>query len=162
MGTPVLGRVAAGLLAAFDAVVEIAVAGGAEGLVVEADGADGLVELLGEAVKGAEMVGGGGDLEVRGVEELLVALVEEMGDLAVEQEAGTGDHEDGAVVQGFAGRSFGDLGGAAVLTDPKGAGATSGRGWRTFGGRCNIKSMTTEKGEDVVEALLGFLGHKFQ
>jgi hypothetical protein len=156
------GGLARRLLAAFDAVVEVAVAGGAEGLVVEADGAGGLVELLGEGVEGAEMVGGGGNLEVGGVEELLVALVEEMGDLAIEQEAGTGDHEDRALVRGLAGRSFGDLGGAAVLTDPKGAGGTSGCGWRTLGGGRNIKSLTAEKGEDVVEALLGFLGHKFQ
>jgi hypothetical protein len=151
-----------GLLAAFDAVVEVAVAGGAEGLVVEAGGAGGLVELLGEGVEGAEVVGAGRNLEVGGVEELLVPLVEEVGDLAVEQEAGTGEHEDGNVVRRLAGRGLGDLGRAAVLTDPKGAGGASDRGWRTLRGGRNIKSLTAEKGQDVVEALLRFLGHKFQ
>jgi hypothetical protein len=126
-GAPAIkGRVQ--LFAAFDAVVVIGVAGGAEGLVVEADGADGLVELLGEGVEGAEVVGAGRNLEVGGVEELLVTLVEEVRDLAVEQEAGASDHEDGALVRRLAGRGFGDLGGAAVLTDPQGAGGTSGHG----------------------------------
>ena len=58
---------------------------------------------------------------------------------------------------------FRDLGGAAVLTDAKGACDRGWRSnWRTLGGGCNIKSLTAETGKDVVEALLRFLGHKFQ
>ena len=43
---------------------------------------------------GAEVVGGGGDFELGGLEELLVAAVDEAGDLAVEQPAGAGEDQD--------------------------------------------------------------------
>src|SRR6266481_793331 len=76
-----------GLLPALDAVVLVDVAGGAEGLVVEAGGAGGFLELFAELVDGAEMVGGGGDLQAAGLEELLVATVEQAGDLSAEQPA---------------------------------------------------------------------------
>jgi len=84
------------LCPALDAVVEIAVAGGAEGLVVEGGGTGGLVELFGEVVEGAKVIGAGGNLEMRGFEEFLVAAVENMGDLAVEDPARTGEQKDRA------------------------------------------------------------------
>ena len=118
------------------------VAGGAEGLVVEARGAGGFLQLFAEFVDGAEVVGGGRDLQLAGLEELLVAAVEQAGDLAVEQPAGAGEDLDSAVGSG------GDLGGAAVFPDLDGV-----RGSLcTFVGRGNIESLTAEQGEDVVEA----------
>ena len=51
------------LISALDAVVLVDVAGGAEGFVVEAHGAGDFFEFFAELVDGAEVVGGGGDLE---------------------------------------------------------------------------------------------------
>ena len=102
------------LFPALDSVVFVDVAGGAQGFVVEAHGAGDLFEFFAELVEGVEVVGGRWDLEVAGFEELLVAAVEEAGDLSVEEEAGAGEELDGSVGGG------GDLGGTAVFPYLKG------------------------------------------
>ena len=81
--------------AAFDAVVHVAVADGAEGFVVEAWLADGFAQLFTEAVDRFERVGGGGDAGRGGFEELLVAVVDEAGDFAAQDPAGGRDPDDG-------------------------------------------------------------------
>lgn len=140
--------------AAFDAIVEVAVAGGAEGLVVESDGACSFVEFLGEGVEGAEVVGSGGNLQPARLQELLVAAVEDMGDLAVEQDAGADEQEnctDGGV-GGFGGYgAFGDLGGATVFADLKAGGSMAWGAGCTVRDRSNIESLIAQDGEDVVE-----------
>ena len=88
------------------------------------------------------MVGGGGNLQLAGFEELLVATVEQAGDLSAKNPAGPGEELDGAVGAG------GYLCRTAVFTDLKGVwGALC-----TFLGWRNIESLAAKHGEDIVEA----------
>ena len=115
----------------FDAVVGVDVGGGSEALVVEGERTGGFLELFGEGVDGAEVIGGGGDLEAGGFEELLVAAVEDARDLAVEEPSGAGEDFDLAI-----GRSR-NLGSAAVFRDFEGV-------WRalcTLDSRGHIKPL---------------------
>lgn len=77
------------LLAAAEAVVLVNVAGGAEGLVVEADAADGLGELFLKLMDGVELGGGGGQFELPGPNELLIAAIKETSDFSPHKNAGT-------------------------------------------------------------------------
>ena len=105
-----------------------------------------MFEFFAELMEGAEMVGGGGDLQVAGFEELLVAAVEEAGDLSVEEDAGAGEELDGAVRRG------GDLGGTAVFPYLEGLCGALYTCLCTLLGGSNIESLTAKHGEDVVEA----------
>jgi len=108
--------------AAFEAVVEIAVADGSEGEVIDEVVADGLGELLLKIVQGEEMVRGGGELEARGLEEFLEAAVEEYGHFSGKEDAGVMDDEDGVFGAG------GEDGGAAVFFDEDLSGGVGGVG----------------------------------
>ena len=134
------------LFPALDAVVDVGVAGGAKGFVVEAGGAGSLVQLVGEVVDGAEVVGGGGDLKATGLEEFLVAAIEDAGDLSAEQIAGPSDEQDVAVAGG-GGRY---VGGATVFPDLNGPGSAL----CTLMGGSYIKTLAAQKGQDIVEAAL--------
>jgi hypothetical protein len=113
-------RLRADVGAAFEAVVEIAVADGSEGEVIDEVVADGLGELLLKIVEGEEMVRGGGELEARGLEEFLEAAVQEYGHLSGQEDAGVMDDEDGVFGAG------GEDGGAAVFFDEDLSGGVGG------------------------------------
>ena len=86
------GALAFGEVAAFDAVVEVGVADGAEGFVVEGDGAGDFLQFLDEGVEAFEAVGGCGKLGFAGAEEFLKAAVDKLRDFAVDDRARTDDH----------------------------------------------------------------------
>jgi hypothetical protein len=102
------GTLAFRQVAAFDSVVEVGVADGAESFVVEGDGAGDFFELFDEVVEGFEAVGGGGELGFAGAEELLEAAVDELRDFAVDDRAGADDHAEAGCILSF----FDDDGGA--------------------------------------------------
>src|SRR6185312_7215236 len=87
----------AALVAVPDAIVEVAVADRAQALVVEHGDATGEAELVFEAGEVADLLGPGGALGVGGLEEFLVAAVNEQGQLAVHDQAGRGGEFDAAV-----------------------------------------------------------------
>ncbi len=68
------GGVFSVVFAAFDSVVPVGVAGGAEALVVEGEGAGCLFQFFAELVDGAEGVGSVGNLEFAGRQELLSSM----------------------------------------------------------------------------------------
>ncbi len=76
----------------FDAVVDVAAAGGAERGVVEAGGTEGFGEIFVEGVDGCEMFSEGRVLvAVGGEEEHLIAAMHEAGDLLAAEDALFGD-----------------------------------------------------------------------
>jgi len=134
-----------GSVSSREAVVLVEVAGGAEGLVVEGCGAGGAVKFELELVERGEAVGGGGELEGGRGEELLVAAVEEAGDLSGDEAAWADEEAAGAI----GGR--GELGGAVV------AGDANGWGGRGGGGR-EGEAGVAEGGDGIVEGDGGDVG----
>ena len=72
-----------------------------------------LLEFFGELVDGAKVVGGGGDLQVAGLEELLVAAVEQAGISPLSSQPGR------ASISTEPSRGGGDLCRAAVFPVPE-------------------------------------------
>lgn len=101
-----------GEVSAFDAVVEVGVADGAEGFVVESDGAGDFFEFFDEGMQSLEAVGGGGKFGFAGAEEFLKAAIDELRDFTVDDRAGADDHAEASFVLRF----FEDDG-SAVLAD---------------------------------------------
>src|SRR5215472_8757453 len=90
-------------VAAFYAVVDVTVADSAQRLVIEADLTGGLAQLLGKLVQRLEVVGGGGNFSFAGLEEFLVALIDQPRNLAAHQVAGLGKQTHTAVGSAFDG-----------------------------------------------------------
>ncbi|HTV82380.1 MAG TPA: hypothetical protein VME18_07000 [Acidobacteriaceae bacterium] len=125
-------------IAVLYAIIEVSVADGAESFVVEGDGACDFLYLFDELMEGFKLVGGRGELGLAGVEELLVAVIVEMGNLAADDEAGADSHAQA----GFVLRALKDDG-AAVLRDAD-AVCVPGDG-------LNIELETSEFAENLVE-----------
>jgi hypothetical protein len=141
------GALVFGEVAAFNAVVEVGVADGAEGFVVEGDRARHLFQLLDEIVEGCEPIGGGGELGFAGDEELLEAAVDELGDFAADNRAGSDSHtKAGGVIRLFKDDGSAIFADALLICD-----AADG---------LNIEFETAKFGENVVPgALARFLEH---
>src|SRR5580704_1020742 len=74
---------------AFDAVVLIKVAGSAERLVIEADAAGKLGQLLGKLVNRPQLRSRGRQLVLAGLQKLLITAIQEPGDFSTDHRTGT-------------------------------------------------------------------------
>src|SRR5579859_2262725 len=88
-------------VAVLHAIIDVAIADAAQGLVIKAGLTAGFAQLFAELVQGLEVVGGGGNLGLGSLEEFLVALIDEAGDFTADQNAGLGEEAHAAVLSFF-------------------------------------------------------------
>ncbi len=123
----------------------IHIAGRPQRLVVQACGPDRLIQLFAELVNRTQVVSRSGNLQLTGLDELLVAAIQQPGDLAAQQPAGTRQYFNSTV------RGRGNLRRTAVfpyLNSVWGSLCTLLR-------RCNIESLAAENGENIIEERCG-------
>src|SRR6476660_1996884 len=81
-----------GLVALFDAIVVIRFAHSAQRFVVQDGESEAILQLFGELLQRLEVVGAGRDLGLGGLQKLLVAAVDQFGDLAADQVSGVSEN----------------------------------------------------------------------
>ena len=126
-------------LAAFESVIQVKIADGSEGEVVIVGSSDRFAELFIEGMQRVQMGSGRGHFEPAGAQELLIAAVDESGNLAADQTSGLGQIGSAAV------RSSRQDGTAAMLKDLHLI--------CDAGSLLDIKSMRAEIGEGASEGL---------
>ena len=94
---PIRGRFSAIL----HAIVVVLFTYRAEGFVIKAGGAESFFQFFGELMKRLEVIGRSRDLSLRRLQELLVSLINELGDLAADQEPGISEDLHAAVGRRF-------------------------------------------------------------
>src|SRR4029077_289769 len=132
-------------------VVLIHIARSPKSLVIEARRPQPLLHLLAELMQRAQMVRCRRNLQLRRLEELLIAAIQQPRNLAIQQNAGPRKNLRRPIL------SWCNLCRTAELPHLEGVRKTL----CTILSRCNIKSLTAKDGENIVEAsLLGLFRHK--
>src|SRR5215471_15340856 len=131
---------------AFDPVIDIAVADCTQRLVIKAHLTKSFTQLLGELMQRLQVISRRGNLSLRGLKELLVALVDQARDLSIHQITWLRKDADNAVLGPLDGR------GAVVLLQEDAV----LRARRVQ----NVESVLAKPAQGVfVRARLGFFGH---
>src|SRR5579883_197581 len=88
-------------VAVAQAIVEAGLAYRAEALIVEADSADALLQFFGELMQRLQVIGGGRIDALAGLQHLLIAVIDELGNFSVDEIAGIGEYLYPAVAGAF-------------------------------------------------------------
>jgi len=136
-----------GMITALYSVVEIDIANRSKGFVVEAVNLGALAQLFGEMMDGAEVISGGRHFKLAGLQEFLIAAIEQTADFAPEEEARIGRKERFLAV----GRLFQPGANPVFLHEDLICDALD---------VAHIKLMGTEVAENLVECrMIDFNGH---